>query len=272
MAKKWTALERQKKFTELHYLYVEKNKTIGEISRTLGIAESTVFQQMQKLGIPSAPHRKPTSIAKKRNDVVLPKRHTRLLAEFFGIMLGDGKLSYYQVVVNLGTKEQAYAEYVVDLIASLFGAKPKIAFRKTGSKDVYLGSVDLTEWLRRRGLVYNKVASQVDAPRWIFTRREYTKCFVRGFFDTDGSIYKLRFGIQLSFTNKSAPLLHSIRKALIMLGYHPSIVSGYCFYLTRKEEVKEFFKEIKPANPKHERRFHLFVKEKWAGTQAVNEG
>lgn len=259
MARRWTSVEEREKLSELRRLYVVENKTIGEVGRILGIAEQMVFQRMQRLGVASTPEKKATYIARKRSDIILSDAYTPKLAEFFGIMLGDGKLSYYQVVVTLGTKELAYAEYASDLIQQLFGARPKIALRKKGFKDVYLGSIDLTDWLRKEGFVYNKVRSQVDAPKWVFTKQEYKRGFLRGFFDTDGSVYKLRFGIQIAFTNKSKPPLFSIQRALQELGYHPSKVNGFKIYLTRRNDVARFFREIRPANPKHQERFKIFL-------------
>lgn len=262
----WTTAEERKKYAQLHRLYIVENRTVGEISSVLGIAVQTVFQRMMRLGIPSAPERKEKYIAKRRGDITIPKRYSSHLAEFFGIMLGDGSLSHYQAVVTLGTKEQKYAEYVVRLMEKLFSVRPKIGIRKNGYKDVYLGSTELTAWLQQEGLVYNKVRAQVDIPRWICAEKLYTRHFLRGFFDTDGSVYRLKFGIQASFTNYSAPLLHSAREGLIQLGYHPSSISAHRIYLTKRSDVMKFFKEIAPANPKHRRRFEMFREQIWAGS------
>lgn len=194
MPHRWTSVEECQKATELRRLYVRENRTIGEIGKLLGIAEQTVFQRLERLGIPTAPERKATYAARRRQDIIVPKHHTAKLAEFFGIMLGDGRLAPYQIVVTLGTKEYAYAQYVRGLMGELFGVMARIAVRRSGYRDVYLGSLDLVEWFKREGLVHNKVRSQVDVPAWIFSRREFLKVFVRGFFDTDGSVYALRFG------------------------------------------------------------------------------
>ena len=206
MARKWTCKEEHYYYKELHYLYVGKNKTIKEIAEVLGIAEQTVFQRLQRLGIPSNPQSK-KGYLKKRTDLIIPQYRSKELAEFFGIMLGDGNLTPYQVVVTLGNKEISYAKYVVLLIQRLFNARPKIATRKSGYRDVYLGSVDLTRWLCKQGLVYNKVRAQVDAPRWVFSKKRFMESFLRGFFDTDGSVYLLKHGIQINLTNHSYPLV-----------------------------------------------------------------
>lgn len=259
MPRRWTRIEENILRKELKELYVRQNKTIGEIAILLGLADQTVFQRLQRLGISSHPERKPTYIARLRSDVVLPKVYTPELAEFFGIMLGDGHLSYFQVIVTLGTKEQSYAEHVVRLITGLFGPTPKIGIRKNGFRDVYLGSRCLVEWLKRQGLVSNKVQAKVKSPAWIFEKSMYMRYFLRGLFDTDGSIYKLRFGIQISFTNKSGPLLQSAKEALDILGFHPSRISAHRVYVTKREEIERFFREVQPANPKHLARFKLFM-------------
>lgn len=259
MPNRWTPKEEKSKLVELTRLYVKSGKTIGEIGKILGIAEQTVFQRLKRFGIPSNP------ASRMRRDVILPVGYTADLAEFFGVMLGDGKLSHFQIAVNLGTKEMFYAEYLVNLIFSIFNVRPKIAIRKTGHKDIYLGSVAITDWLRKEGLVYNKVLSQVDVPKWITRDGSFIKRFLRGFFDTDGSVYKLRWGVQVEFTNKSAPLLRSARNMLMYLGYRPSRVSGPKVYLTRKDDLARFFREIAPKNPKHQLRFENFVKD-WAVT------
>lgn len=245
MPKKWTEKEQGKKLRELEKYYVRGGLPIRRVANILHIAEQTVFKRLQYFSIPSNPK------FKRRQDVRLPQIRTVDLAEFFGVMLGDGHLTHFQISVTLGTKELAYAEYIVDLIKSIFKVKPKIAFRKTGCKDVYLGSVEITGWLMKEGLVYNKGRSQVDIPRWIFRKKEFMRRCIRGLFDTDGSVYKLRWGVQISFTNKSMPMLRSFRKMLRSLGYQPSKITCFTIYVTRKKDVIRFFREIQPKNPKH---------------------
>lgn len=259
MPRSWTTEERENYFSILHALYVKENKTISEIGRILNVSEKTIFSRLKKLCIPTRPDLKAGYLLKKRTDILIPKSYNSNIAEFFGIMLGDGKLSKYQVIVNLGTKEMDYANEVVNLIARIFGVRPKVAIRKTGYKDVYLGSVALTEWLKKEGLVYNKVLSQVDAPKWINRKKNYIENFLRGFFDTDGSVYKLRWGIQMSFTNKSLPLLKSVQSMLLRIGYNPSKISKYRVYLTRKKDTCRFFREVNPRNIKHQERYKKFI-------------
>lgn len=203
-----------------------------------------------------------------RTDLKIPKHFSKELAEFIGIMLGDGKISHFQTLVTLGNKELHYARYVRDLMEHLFLVRPKILTRATGYHDVCIGSVLLTGWLISQGLVTHKVKYQVDAPEWLFSKKEYMKMCLRGFFDTDGSVYKLLFGIQLSFTNHSVPLLTSLQSMLLRLQYSPSRISSHKVYLTKKEDIERFFREIQPQNSKHCARYRKIC----VGTQVVNEG
>lgn len=254
MAIRWTANEEQRYRAELQLLYVEKNLTIREVGERIKIAPQTVFDRLQRLGIPTCRDKK-EFVNNSRKDIVLPTARSASLAELFGILLGDGHVDHFQVFVNLGSKELAYANYVRDLMQRIFGGHPKIATRATGHRDVYLGSTKVTAWLYQEGLVRNKVAAQVGAPAWIYETQEYMRAFLRGFFDTDGSVYRLRFGIQISLCNRSLPLLDALQKMLRTLGYSPSAISGKNLYLTKRSDLKRFFGEIRPANIKHVRRY-----------------
>ena len=178
------------------------------------------------------------------------------------------------IIVTLGTKESDYVNHVSNVMQKVFQTTPSVFTRSTDDRDnkyrnVYFGSVIVARWLLKEGMVHDKVKEQVDIPSWIFLKTEFMKAFVRGFFDTDGSIYKLKFGIQISFTNYSNPLLESLHTMLIKLGYTPSRISVNKIYITRVKDVVRFFKEIIPKNSKHQRRFLDFIK--CAGTQAVYE-
>jgi len=257
MARAWTRDEKEKYKIDLERLYLAENKTISEIANIYKLSDSGVFDRLVRLNIPTHRNLK-KRFNNQRSDIRIPSRSVTL-AEFFGLLMGDGHVSHFQVIVTLGTKELAYARYVRALMHGLFGGVPKISISVLGYKTVYLGSTLLTRWFKQEGMVQNKVAAQVDVPRWIFEKPEYMTAFLRGFFDTDGSIYKLRFGIQLSFTNRSLPLLRSLHRMLELLGYKTSAISVYRVYVTRLPDVVRFFHDIQPANPKHQRRFRAFA-------------
>ncbi len=258
MARRWTKSEEEKFRKELFGLYVLQNKTISEIASILNLGSyQTVYDRLKRLGIETCRNKK-SHANNMRSDIVLPS-HSGDFAELLGILLGDGSITRYQIWVTLGTKELSYAKYVQVLIRRVFGGTPKVTIRKTGYTDVCLGSTMAAKFLFEEGLVRNKVLAQVDVPMWIFERDEYMKRFLRGFFDTDGSIYKLRHGTQISLTNYSLPLLTSLQKMLKILRYHPSAISSHKVYITRIPEIERFFCEITPANPKHKLRYRNYL-------------
>lgn len=260
MPKRWTIEEENQKRRELIELYINQNKTIGEIGKILGIAEQTVFDRLIRLGIPTVPERKLHYLNRKRGELNFPD-FSEKLAEFFGIMLGDGHISSGQIRISLNSiTDKKYSLYIKTLLKSLFKVSPGFSRRKNQQAlDIFISSVDLIDYLKRKGLfVTNKVKYQVDVPSWIFNKDSYKKAFLRGFFDTDGSIYLLRFGVQMGFSNKSVPLLSSTRKILINLSYHPSNISSNKIYLTRKPDLYRYAKEIGFGNPYHRRRAKKF--------------
>lgn len=249
MARAWSQKEIEFYYKELTELYVKQNKTIAEIGKILSIGEQTVYQRMQKLGIKSTPHLKKNYL-NKRNDIVIPDEYSEELAEFIGIMLGDGSLTHFQVIVTLGNKELVYAQYVQKLMQKVFKVRAKICTRATGYRDVYIGSVVVSAYLLNMGFSHNKTKSQVDVPEWIMLKPEYMRACIRGFFDTDGSMYKLKFGNQISLCNSSRPLLQSLQSMLLRLEYKPSSISLNNVYLTRRQDLKRFLQKIGSNHPK----------------------
>jgi len=263
MAKRWTKQQEIYFRKELHNLYIVQNLSLSQVAEMLSITEAAVFVRLKRLGIKTIPEKKSLYLNKIK-DVVFPDTRSVAFAEFLGIMFGDGHVSHSQVLVTLGNKEIVYVQYVKHLLENLFSLKARISIRNGFKQDkkyrnVYISSVVLSKWLKTEGLVSNKVISQVDVAPWIFTKKEFMEHFLRGFFDTDGSVYKLTYGVQISFSNRSVPLLKSLQVMLSTLGYSPSILSVHKVYLTRKKDVIRFFSEIKPSNIKHKERFEKIV-------------
>lgn len=257
MPARWTTAEEEHYRNELRQLYVEKNKTIGEIAKSLDLTETTVYDRLMRLGIPSLRLKKP-KCNNRRNDITIPTEHSPELAEFVGILLGDGHISATQVMVTLGLKD-VYVSHVARLIKKVFGVTSKVTVSKSGHKTVYFGSTAAVRWLRQMGLVSHKVREQVCIPAWIAKDKRFMQAALRGLFDTDGSVYKLRYGMQISFCNHSRPLIEGVRNFLITLGFSPSKISGYNLYLTKRVDIVKFFREVGFKNKKHIVRFRRFV-------------
>ena len=202
MPGKWLVKEETKKRNELILLYIDKNKTIREIAKILRIGESTVYDRLIRLNIPPQRSKK-ERYNNIRQDIRLPVEYSKELAEFVGILLGDGHLNQTQIMVTLGSKDE-YTDYVCGLIEYLFEVKAKVFITPKGHYVVYIGSTMLVRWFLEMGLVFNKVKSQVDVPRCVFSKKIYMGSALRGLIDTDGSIYQIKFGTQISFCNRSS--------------------------------------------------------------------
>ncbi len=260
MPARWTAQKEKEKYQELLDLYANQNKTISEIGAILSVAPNTVYDRLIRLKIPIQTEQKPGYNNARVIDV--PPRSGDL-AEFCGIMLGDGHIGPAQIFITVNIKtDSAYVPYLQDLLERLFHFRPRVTAVKSRSvADVYVTSAHLVRQLRGIGLYSsNKVRDQVGVPDWIFSALEYQRRFLRGFFDTDGSIYQLKHfeAVQMSFSNRSLPLLEGTRQLLLNLRYRPSRVSDHSVYLTRRKDIKTYIQEIGFGNAKHAERAQRF--------------
>ncbi len=164
---------------------------------------------------------------KLEKNIAIPQK-TPLLAEFIGIVLGDGSISDYQVRVYFNAKTDAYyASFVKDMVSKLFNIDSRIVLRPKNTLDLIISSRGLVRFLLELGLHKgDKIKHQVDIPRWIIENTEYANSCLRGLMDTDGGIYfhtHITKGIKyrnmaLCFTNRSKPLLCSTSRILFNIG------------------------------------------------------
>src|SRR3989344_602035 len=187
------------------------------------------------------------------------------LAEFLGLVMGDGGISHYQVVITLHhIDDLAYSAFVIRLMRKLFGVRPRIYHRpKDSINDIVLSRRELVEFLHELGLpIGNKVKQQFDIPDWIKRNKTFAVACVRGLVDTDGSVFVHSYVVngkryrykKLSFTSRSRPLQVSVAKILVDLGMSPHI-SGYDVRLDSIADVKKYFTIVGSHNPKHLKRY-----------------
>ncbi len=188
------------------------------------------------------------------------------LAEFIGIMLGDGGLpGSHQIKISFNHKtDNEYASYVCKLIRSLFLINYHIhKRRKSNGADIVINSSNLVDFLLRQGLkAGHKVRNQIGVPAWINEKLEYQKVCLRGLMDTDGGLYlhsyksngRIYTYLKLGFTNCSRPLLKFVFNVLKKLNYR-SCLSGNNLSICSEAQVKKYFVEIGTANPKHLNKF-----------------
>lgn len=204
----------------------------------------------------------------KRQVIYKPEKDKEL-AEFIGIMLGDGGFTSYgkQIQITLNNKDdKEYIEFVYNLAYKLFHKKPSIfpCVDAVASK-ISISSMNLTDYLVKLGLkVGNKIKLQVDIPVWIKNNKAYSIACVRGLVDTDGCIFNHRYKInnkfydykKLSFINYSQPLLKSVYNVLKSLGLKPRLSNYRDVRIDSQKDMKNYFKIIGSNNPKHLNKYY----------------
>ena len=167
------------------------------------------------------------------------------LAEFVGIVLGDGGLTDGQCEISLHMiDDRDYARHVQRLANKLFKARSSISsYPKHNVIKVVISGVKFTQILEKFGLKKgNKTKNQVDIPDWINQNSNYLRACMRGLFDTDGGTFThahmvnghryLNFG--LTFTSASKPMLTSFKQGLIDNGFdvHGTAVNVFLYGVT----------------------------------------
>lgn len=184
------------------------------------------------------------------------------LADFVGIMLGDGGITPSFCSITLNSEADAeYILYVQSFAEKLFGEPPK-AFFRTGQRTciLYYNGVNLIRYFKSIGLkVGNKVKQQVAVPKWISSNTEYKKACLRGLMDTDGGVFLHKYKVKnqrylykkICFANRSVPLLNFVEQTLRELGFTPKIVDKVAnkkVWLYNEREVEQYLRTVGTHN------------------------
>ncbi|MEX2369110.1 MAG: hypothetical protein WD552_01815 [Candidatus Paceibacterota bacterium] len=192
------------------------------------------------------------------------------LAEFVGIMLGDGGITDYQVRVTLHSDDdKQYAQFVCELIENLFKTQPRI-YEKGDKRavDITISRKNLVKFCNQIGLKSgSKKKHKADIPNWIKEDKNYLRSCLRGLFDTDGCIYnechkvnKVQYCYpRLHFVSAIPTLRTSIRNSLKSLYLGAKIRNNRAVTLEKRVDIVQFFASIGTSNPKHQKRFEKFI-------------
>lgn len=194
------------------------------------------------------------------------------MAEFFGILLGDGSLKrggkgrFFRVKISGNSKTDLlyYKRRIIPQIVKIFDIKPKLYFyKKYDALECYFYSKEIVMSLfDMLGIPENKLKYDAKNLDMVLKSNKLKTCFLRGFFDTDGTIYrKYDHYAQIEFRNHNHNILLKIFSFLIGLNFNPSHCRdhGHVF-IHRQHEIKKFFRVIGSSNPKHIVRY-LYWKE-----------
>ncbi len=210
-----------------------------------------------------------------RSVIKKPKVNT-MLAEFVGIMIGDGNIAPYQASVSVNMTDDAeYVPYIARLFRELFGVTVTVRNRTNKNCTVIVvSSANLVDHLECLGLpIGDKISQKISIPEWVNNDPELLSACLRGIFDTDGCIFQEKHKIKgkiyayprLSFVSHSPELITSMERALLGLGYAPRVRGGRRVNLEHFTDIEKFFRIIGSSNPKHRKRYKDFMERSHSG-------
>ena len=190
------------------------------------------------------------------------------LAEFVGIIIGDGGISKYQITITLHHKDDLeYIGFVIKLIQKLFGITPSVYHNKNNSvKNIVISRVKLVDFFTQSiGLkIGNKIKQRIDIPEWIKRNIKYQRACMRGLMDTDGSLVIHKYKVnnkqycykKLNFCSASPPLVKSVMQILKKFDFKSRLShNGRNIWIDDQKEVARYLQLIGSNNPKHLQRW-----------------
>jgi len=170
-------------------------------------------------------------IQKSRNDerrcLRLPFEPSEELAEFIGILTGDGYMNYYpaqeKYLLEIAGNSQLDKEYFINNVSNLmyllFKLKPAVIFRKD-QKTMYLRLISkgLLNFLSHVGFKSGR-KDQIGIPTWIRQDEKFMNMFVRGLADTDFCFHWRKNYPIISAELKSEILMCAIARHLRSEGF-----------------------------------------------------
>lgn len=186
------------------------------------------------------------------------------LAELVGVLLGDGHIARWQVMVYLNLTERTMALHVQHLIEQLFGIMPTLHRRRTHFV-VVASSRNLVEWLIRCGVCAgDKIRRRAIVPAWVFRRPAFMRACLRGLIDTDGSFFTHRHHVRgyayehvgVAFTSYAPSLLRSVTRLMAELNFgartYPT--RGHVM-IYRWDQVQRYMEQIGTRHPHRKQQF-----------------
>jgi hypothetical protein len=225
-------------------------------------------------------------------DMVKLNRNSKI-AEFVGLSFGDGGLTdrgdtnrkRYQLRGDLREEKEFYDNYVIPLfnkevMIPLFNRNVGIVFNK--NKNFYglsVESVGIEKSFNRIGIPTG-VKEELFVPKWIKNNRNYIINFLRGLFDTDGSIWceknyslknpKFHTKVKLNLSTTSKTFAKELLELVSLVGIKcflkkyvyksKSWRDLYIIMIDGGINVKKWFELIGSNNSKHVTKYEIWMK------------
>ncbi len=147
----------------------------------------------------------------------LPTELNPDLAYLFGLLVGDGTLTYRESFL-LSAGDPWIAREFTRIMQEQFGYTPGV---KSNGKDHVVSSIQIRAFLAANGLGYHPSWQKTVPEAILQAPRELVIAFLQGLFDTDGTAENRYGNIRLSLSSKA--LVRQVRMLLLNLGILASI-------------------------------------------------
>lgn len=216
-------------------------------------------------------HRRLHTGFKQLRKIRFPKA-SKLLAEFIGVVMGDGHVGRYQVSICTNSiTDVEHATYIYRLAKRLFLDAPTTLSTKKESNalSITISSREVSRFLQQQGIPEgNKIERGITIPAWVSNRRSYAHALVRGLFDSDGCVFvdthrirgKTYKNLGIAFANQEPTLLRFFHAHLCAIGLSPTQTSRFRVFLRRRRDIEKYFEIVGTSNNKHLSRYRKFRK------------
>lgn len=232
---------------------IKKGNSVNKISKLLRLGKSTVYYYYKK--IQGKKYKAPHFIVSA----------SEIEGEITGIFAGDGSQFYsqkrgsYEINIHFGAKNEKYARYVKNLFEQYFNKKFRLNYEKEGTIIRIRTQSKIIFYYFKNYLDYDPHIKHATVKlNNLNFPNDFKKGFLRGLFDTDGSIlYKEKENrIRISFYTTSFELM----KQMKMLMKEFNMTCGYYMRTSKKgvrkknlyilqlwkESIDRFLNEIRP--------------------------
>lgn len=221
-------------------------------------------------------------------------------AEFVGLHFGDGSLIYrkgtnrlrFQLRGDAKADREHYDSFIIPLCNEIFeqflGRKVGVVWdKKLNSYGVSIESNKLNNFFAYLGIPIG-VKQELMVPEWIIASEPFSKAFVRGLFDTDGTISYKRNNTAKTNLPKVG-VIHIVSTSKVLISQTSGILSRlkikhyFRKYVKKNGEktayiasvyrphVHEFMDVIGSHNPKHINKFLIAQKFGFCPTKTTPE-
>lgn len=203
------------------------------------------------------------------------------IAEFIGIMLGDGSIGIYktkqnkklhQLKVSLDSRNKAYINYVRGLMKDVIEIEPKIFYKnKENAVDIKIYRKEAVLYaINNLGLKISPKWGKAEIPR-DYCRGKLGLLVLRGLFDTDGSVTIFnnngitypRIEIRLSPSPMQEQFIHILKENNIKHTIQELDRGKIKLRISGEKELKKWFDIVGSSNELYRQRASPFLKAKF---------